>query len=261
MVIRRGRGLIARGGGFTDGGPTAGKDGLPLDGLRGGRGEGRAKRSLRPARWSRFPRRTTLLKTALVAALLAMAAAVLWLPPAPPDAPAGSHSPTGSEAAPLDAAPLHAALPGAVPSLGAALAEPDDRSEASAPDTDRSPASGPSRTGPSRTGPSGTEAAAAGAGARLPAGTVGVPVRIAEPALLAVVRPGARVDLLQVPASAGSRSPAPVVMAAGALVLDVVHAGGTLDGAGALYLALPPDQAHRVVAAAPGAHFAAVVRS
>ncbi|MGC4886846.1 flagellar biosynthesis protein FlgA [Micromonospora sp. DT227] len=92
----------------------------------------------------------------------------------------------------------------------------------------------------------------------LPDGSVGVPIRLAEPAALAVLRPGARVDLLVVPAGG---SPDPTLLAPRALVLDVVGAGGAVDGSSALYLALPPEQARRAVGLPEGSRFAVVVRS
>ncbi|MEV0002572.1 flagellar biosynthesis protein FlgA [Micromonospora sp. NPDC050980] len=91
----------------------------------------------------------------------------------------------------------------------------------------------------------------------LPAGAVGVPIRLAEPAALAVLRPGARVDLLVVPAGG---SPEPSLLAPRALVLDVVGAAGAVDGSSALYLALPPEQARRAVGLPEGSRFAVVVR-
>ncbi|MCZ7439915.1 flagellar biosynthesis protein FlgA [Micromonospora sp. WMMC241] len=91
----------------------------------------------------------------------------------------------------------------------------------------------------------------------LPAGAVGVPIRLAEPAALAVLRPGARVDLLVVPAGG---SPDPSLLAPRALVLDVVGAAGAVDGSSALYLALPPEQARRAVGLPEGSRFAVVVR-
>ncbi|MGK5445826.1 flagellar biosynthesis protein FlgA, partial [Micromonospora sp. URMC 105] len=91
----------------------------------------------------------------------------------------------------------------------------------------------------------------------LPSGSVGVPVRLAEPAALAVLRPGARVDLLVVPAG---RTPVEAgLLASGALVLDVVG-GDAVDGTSALYLALRPDQAQRAVGQPEGSRFAVVVR-
>ena len=86
---------------------------------------------------------------------------------------------------------------------------------------------------------------------------MGVPVRLAEPAALAVLHPGARVDLLVVPA--GGAAGAAVLLATRALVLDVVGANAA-DGSSALYLALRPEQAQRAVGLPEGSRFAVVVR-
>lgn len=224
-------------------------------GRRAGKAALREEAALRPARRSLLPRRATLLRATLVTALITMAAGVLWLP-----APA---TPTGT--APQDGRPTAG----------------DTRPDRS---TTRNAEPGQSTTGNAEPGQSTATGrprqSAPVARPTPPAGTVGVPVRITEPAALAVLRPGAQVDLMVVPA-AGGQSPAPVVVAADALVLAVVDAAGRvhagdggdldaggalvagdpLDGAGALYLALPPDQAHRVVAAPPDARFAVVIRS
>jgi hypothetical protein len=90
---------------------------------------------------------------------------------------------------------------------------------------------------------------------------VGVPVRLTEPATLAVVRPGTRVDLIAVTA-AGTATPGAqesTLVAARALVLDVVGAGGA-EVAPVLYLALQPDQAHKAVAVPESTRFAIIVR-
>ncbi|MGW1057060.1 flagellar biosynthesis protein FlgA [Micromonospora rubida] len=156
--------------------------------------------SLRPVRRPRLPGRSALLRAALVAALLGLAAAVLQTPAGCPQSPGGSGSPG----------------PGPSPSTG-----------------------GPPSALP------------------LPDGAVGVPVRLAEPAALAVVRPGARVDLLAVPAD--GRAAEADLLASRALVLDVVGAGAA-DGSSALYLALRPEQAQRAVGLPEGSRFAIVVR-
>ncbi|AXO33047.1 hypothetical protein MicB006_0741 [Micromonospora sp. B006] len=152
--------------------------------------------TLRPVRWRGLPQRRTLVRVALVAVLLGLAAAVLQTPPS--------------------------CQPGAPPAAS---------------------------TAPAGTPPGGPRA--------LPAGAVGVPIRLAEPAALAVLRPGARVDLLVVPAG-GSADP--MLLAPRALVLDVVGATGAVDGSSALYLALPPEQARRAVGLPEGSRFAVVVR-
>ncbi|PWU56871.1 flagellar biosynthesis protein FlgA [Micromonospora sp. S4605] len=163
-------------------------------------GDAVSARALHPLRRPRLPRRATLLRAGLAAALLGLAAAVLHTPAGCPPGLAGSRPPP---------------------------------------------------TGPSSGSPDGGPAPLP-----LPSGAVGVPVRLAEPAALAVVRPGARVDLLALPPGAdGSGS----LLASRALVLDVVGADA-LDAGSALYLALPPDQARRVVSQPEGSRFALLVR-
>ncbi|MFF5070047.1 flagellar biosynthesis protein FlgA [Micromonospora olivasterospora] len=167
-------------------------------------------------RWPHRPRRSTLLRAALVAALIGLAAAVLQTPSGCPPAPDASAS------------------PGSVASPGSG---PDG-------DADRDGGTGPSAPPAAATLP-------------LPDGAVGVPIRLAEPAALAVVRPGSRVDLLAVPA--GGPAAEADLLAPRALVLDVVGAGA-VDGSSALYLALSPEQAHRAVGLPEGSRFAIVVR-
>ncbi|MGC4893364.1 flagellar biosynthesis protein FlgA [Micromonospora sp. DT31] len=111
--------------------------------------------------------------------------------------------------------------------------------------------------GPARVSAPGPSAGPSATAVALPAGSVGVPVRLAEPAALAVLRPGARVDLLVVPAGG---SDGPTLVATRALVLDVVGSAGAVDGSSALYLALPPEQARRAVGLPEGSRFAVVVR-
>lgn len=87
----------------------------------------------------------------------------------------------------------------------------------------------------------------------IPAGSVGVPVRLADPTALTVVRPGNRVDLLRID---GDRDQT-VAVASAALVLEVT---GTDDPAtGGLLLALGTDEAHRAVSGT-GRGFAIVIR-
>jgi hypothetical protein len=105
----------------------------------------------------------------------------------------------------------------------------------------------------------------------LPSGLVGVPVRLADAAPLAVLRRGDRVDLVALPAppddvpSPAGRSDGPAaaggedpsVLAAGALMLDAVADAHNP----VIYLALTRAQAHAVLSAARGVQFAVVVRS
>ncbi|MGR6317077.1 flagellar biosynthesis protein FlgA [Micromonospora soli] len=122
------------------------------------------------------------------------------------------------------------------------------------------PGAAPAGPSPASPGPGGSprpDPGRSGAALPLPSGSVGVPVRLAEPAALAVLRPGARVDLLVVPA--GGATGEASLLAPRALVLDVVGAGA-VDGSSALYLALRPDQAQRAVGLPEGSRFAVVVR-
>ncbi|GAB2946891.1 hypothetical protein GCM10027280_39630 [Micromonospora polyrhachis] len=188
----------------------------------------RREPTLRPSRWATLPRRATLLRTALVAALLALAAGILY------------------------AQETRQSCPAAVPAAGGS--GPGASPPTSGSDT---------RVGPANGGP-GPELAPTPVPDRLavPIGTVGVPVRLAEPAALAVVHPGARVDLLAVPGGTGSaaRSSEPTLLAARALVLDVIGSAPAADGTSALYLALPPDQANRVVGMPEDVRFSIIVR-
>jgi hypothetical protein len=95
--------------------------------------------------------------------------------------------------------------------------------------------------------------AAAQDGTAVPSGTVGVPIRLADPTGLSLVRPGNRVDLLRVTAAAGS----PTRLATAALVLDVTGANDPTTGG--LLLALSPAEADRTVAASDNG-FAIVIR-
>jgi hypothetical protein len=85
----------------------------------------------------------------------------------------------------------------------------------------------------------------------VPPGLVGVPVHLADPAALAVVRTGDRVDLT---AAAGGASSA--VLAASVLVLDVAATGETA----VLYLAVTEAQARSLTGARPDVRFGVMVR-
>ncbi|MFE0589554.1 flagellar biosynthesis protein FlgA [Micromonospora echinospora] len=176
------------------------------------------ERSLRPVRWPGRSGAGPLLRAGLVATLLGLAAVVLYAPPGCGPAPGAAPAPTAS--APTGPAPAS------------------------------SPAGAPPVVADTGTGER------TGGAIPLPGGTVGVPVRLAEPAALAVVRPGSRVDLLALPAAGPATT---VLLASRALVLDVIGAGD-LDGSSALYLALAPPQAERVVGQPEGSRFAVIVR-
>ena len=87
----------------------------------------------------------------------------------------------------------------------------------------------------------------------IPPGSVGVPVRLADPTALTVVRPGNRVDLLRLDGDQGRTT----AVANAVLVLEVT--GADDPATGGLLLALGPAEAERAVAAA-GRGFAIVIR-
>ncbi|MBB4696679.1 hypothetical protein [Paractinoplanes abujensis] len=98
-----------------------------------------------------------------------------------------------------------------------------------------------------------TASAPVGQGGQVPAGSVGVPVRLADPAALALVEAGNRVDLLRLDEPAGTTTP----VAESALVLRVT--GSDDPAVGGLLLALTPDEAEHAVAQ-PGRSFAVMIR-
>lgn len=96
--------------------------------------------------------------------------------------------------------------------------------------------------GAARAGEPLTDARLTGAGP-LPGDAAAVPVRLADPGVAALLRPGSRVDVVTLGAQAGN----PVVLAPDAEVLTVVAPDG--DGGPLVLLALPPAAATRVAAA------------
>jgi hypothetical protein len=82
---------------------------------------------------------------------------------------------------------------------------------------------------------------------------VGVPVRLAEPTALTLVRPGDMVDLLSMDETGHGATP----VASAALVLAVT--GADEPTAGGLLLALRPAEAEKAVAA-QGRGFAVLIR-
>jgi hypothetical protein len=88
----------------------------------------------------------------------------------------------------------------------------------------------------------------------VPNGTVGLPIRLAEPTALTLVRAGDRVDLLSVDASDGHTE----AVADRALVLGVT--GADDPTAGGLLLALRPADAHRAVGVPERTRFAILLR-
>jgi len=186
----------------------------------------RGEPRLDPVRWRR-PGRAALLRPALVAALLATAAAVMWSGPqncttpraAGPDhigmdCPAGSRT-DGKSTSPAPAGGDEPGPAGDDDSEPVGVTDEPAQGDAGVPATPTRPA--------------------------VPAGTVGVPIRLAEPAALRLLRPGDHVDLFRL--TGDDRSPPAVATAA--LVLDV---SGVDDPAtGGLLLALTPAEARRTV--------------
>jgi hypothetical protein len=87
----------------------------------------------------------------------------------------------------------------------------------------------------------------------VPEGSVGVPIRLADPTALGLVRAGNRVDLLRIDGAGGQ----PTAVAGSALVLRVT--GLDDPAAGGLLLALTPQEASQAVATSRQG-FAVVIR-
>ena len=184
--------------------------------LTGSRTEGR----LDPIRWRR-PGRGALLRSGVIAALLITAAFLTWSGPetcAPPMSQAGD--------AKAKAAPASSSVAGTRPAAPTGSATREGGSDAVEPSHGRAP---------------------------VPPGRVGVPVRLAEPTALALVRPGDHVDLLR----AGKQDRQADAIAAAALVLGVT--GADDPTAGGLLIALTPAEAAKAVAE-PGGGFAVLIR-
>ncbi|GIG85586.1 flagellar biosynthesis protein FlgA [Plantactinospora endophytica] len=195
--------------------------------------------TLRPTRWPPRPGTGSVVRWALVAALLALAFGALYLrEPASCPAPSAGSTTGRADQPPSSAGPSGGTTPGT----------PDG--------------AGPTRGSAPTTRPSGSAGVPGASGMPVPSGTVGVPIRLAEPAALTVARPGARVDLLAAPGGEqAGRAPKPTVLATRVLVLDVLDPGQTDGAASAIYLALRPDQAHRAVGMPESTRFAIIVRS
>jgi hypothetical protein len=233
-------------------------------------GRNRAEPRLDPVHWRR-PGRGTLIRLVAVAALLVVAAAVSWSRPpgcTPPTATAhatatadAARSATGGDGDPQ-------APSGGAASSGTSTAGPNELLPSGAAGL-LSPgaATGPSPDGVtdvSPVGSAGTSAAGAtgsetsrgrtgSIGSAVPAGRLGVPIRLAEPTALSLIHPGDKVDLLRIN-DAGSGTTA---VAVAALVLRVTGADDPTTGC--LLLALKPAEAAKA-AVTPGRGFAVLIR-
>jgi hypothetical protein len=186
---------------------------------------------LRPSRWPPRLGSVPALRWALATVLVLVATGLLYL-----------REPTCTDTT-ADRAATGSGSPGAGPSRS--TADPDPRDQTTGTGTPGE------TTGDPETPTGGT----AGRPLPVPAGLVGVPIRLAEPAALAVARPGIRVDLLAVADEAPATKP--ILVAGRALVLDVLTQEGS---ASALYLALKPDEARRALVLPGATRFAIIVQ-
>jgi len=201
---------------------------------------GRARREARldPVRWRR-PGRSTLLRSAFVAALMMTAALVLWTRPdscAPP-CPSGPGPATTPSRSGKDTAGLPLSASSGLPTAA-------DRGDLAGLPTDAEQgdlAGLPMDAGQAPRRPA------------VPPGSIGVPIRLAEPTALKLVRPGDHVDVFRVPGTDGS----PQAIATAALVLGVT--GADDPSTGGLLLALTPAEARRTVTT-PGGGYAVLIR-
>lgn len=207
----------------------------------------------------RRPRSPVHLLRQVAAALLACLALVLALRPPPPVAgPVTATVPVVVAAADLPAGAALTAGDLVVARL------PADAAPAGVV-TDVPQLTGAVLASPVRSGEPVTDVRVVGAGlwSAVPAGQVAAPVRLADLAVSTLLRAGDRVDVLatgDVPGSAEGAGPAVQVVATGALVLtapavptDGAPAGGAPGADGLLVLAVPPDTAGRLAAAAASA--------
>lgn len=106
--------------------------------------------------------------------------------------------------------------------------------------------------------------------AQAPAGTVAVPVHLADAAVAALLRPGDRVDLVAGALDGWATDPGPAVLAEAALVLEVRTDAATATGGLGLLgdvgvgdplvvVAVATDEGHRLAAAAGGSLGAVLV--
>jgi hypothetical protein len=119
------------------------------------------------------------------------------------------------------------------------------------PTTGRVVSSAPATRPPATTASSSDQTRAAPG---VPDGSVGVPIRLADPTALSLIRPGNRVDLLRL----GDPGGQPTAVAADALVLRVT--GADDPASGGLLLALTPQQAQQAVTTTTREGFAIVIR-
>ena len=210
----------------------------------------RARRGL-PRGWRR-----ALLARRVAAGLLAVLAVVLALRPVA--VPSGRVLVARHDVAPgvaLTAGDVEVRPVGTAVVPAGALADP-------AQATGRRPV-GPVRAGEALTDVRLVGAAAAVAAAGTP-DAAGVPVRLADAAVAALLRPGVTVDVVGAPGAGpggtASGAAGAVVLASGAVVLDVLPAAERTGGGPVVVLALPGPVAARVAAATLGQEVTVTLR-
>jgi hypothetical protein len=186
-----------------------------------------AEPRLDPVRWRR-PGRSALIRLGTVAGLIVVAAALVWSATAPPVTSSASTPSSGGPAGDGASTPSSGRPAGLGMPRGSGT--PPPRTAAVTP-----PASG---VPPGPQSGSGVPPAD-GARPAVPPGTVGVPIRLAEPAALALLRPGDRVQLLRMDDDGATK------VSDAALVL-VVHGADDPVGGG-LLVALTPGEAQKAV--------------
>ncbi len=226
---------------------------------RPGEDGGRRDARLDPVRWRR-PGRSALLRAAVVCALLVAAVSVARSRPdgcAPLDPAAAMTTATSAGVDPASAAAPLSTGGQSDPSAAGNGRPESGRPGSGGPDSSEPGGGGPTGSKPGGGGgPSGGGPGGGGQDPRrpaVPAGTVGVPVRLAEATALRLVHAGDRVDLVGVDPAGGSPRP----VAEDALVLGVT--GADDPTVGGLLLALDPAEARRTVGAPERTRFAVLI--
>ena len=227
----------------------------------------KAEARLDPVR-RRRPRRSTLARMLAVTGLLVVAALVAWsgssgcdppglIAPADPNgAPAGDDSSAEPDGASADGD--SSADPKGAPAGGDSSADPNGApaaGDSSGGSRGASPDGGTSGPGGrvSDTDGAGSPATGSASGrTRVPPGSVGVPIRLAEPAALNLVHPGDRVDLFRVEETGGTTA-----IAAAAVVLSMTGADDPITGG--IMVALRPPEAEKALSRS-GRGFAVLLR-
>ena len=213
---------------------------------------------LDPVRWRR-PGRSVLLRFAAIAALVATAAVVLWAGPGNCE-PGKSACDTAArqsgcepEQAACDATNSPDDCDPGQPTCGAATGPDGCRLDKAACTAAAGPNSSPVPDRSRSTRTAERSAVPPDSRSAVPPGSIGVPIRLAEPTALELVQPGDRVDVVRLPDTGAS----PQTIATAALVLAVTGAEDPTTGG--LLVALTPAEAQRTVTT-PGSGYAVLIR-